>query len=49
MMGTSGASIGAGVTNKKYGDIVDRLILSNGDSVEFLCLAHGHDFKVGEK
>ena len=49
ILGTSGAFIGADVMNEKYGEIVDRLILTSDGGVEFQCLVHGHDFKVGEK
>ena len=49
VLGTSGAFIGADVMNEKYGEIIDRLILTSDGGVEFQCLVHGHDFKVGDK
>ncbi len=49
VLGTSGAFIGADIVNEKYGETVDRLILSSDDGVEFQCLVHDHGFKVGDK
>ena len=49
VMGTVGAFIGQDIANEKYGEIVDRLILKDSNGVEYSCLVHGHDFKVGEK
>jgi len=48
ILGTSGAFIGADIVNEKYGETIDRLILSNEKGIEFQCLVHGHDFKVGD-
>ncbi|WP_394175812.1 hypothetical protein [Thalassotalea litorea] len=48
IMGTTGAFIGQDIANDKYGDVVDRLILQGEDGVEYNCLVHGHDFKVGD-
>ncbi len=44
----SGAFIGADIVNEKYGEIIDRLILTSDGGTEFQCLVHGHDFKVGD-
>ena len=49
VLGTSGAFIGADIVNEKYGETIDRLILSSEDGVEFQCLVHDHGFKVGDK
>ena len=49
VLGTSGAFIGADIMNEKYGEVVDRLILTSDNGVEYQCLVHGHDFKVGDK
>jgi outer membrane lipoprotein SlyB len=49
ILGTSGAFIGADVMNDKYGEIIDRVILTSDEGEEFQCLVHGHDFKVGDK
>jgi len=49
VLGTSGAFIGADIVNEKYGEIIDRLILSDDKGNEYQCLVHGHNFKVGDK
>ena len=49
IMGTAGAFIGQDITNEKYGEVVDRLVLQDSDGNEFNCLVHGHGFKVGDK
>lgn len=49
ILGTSGAFIGQDIANEKYGEVVDRLILKDANGVEYNCLVHGHDFKVGDK
>jgi len=49
IMGTAGAFIGQDIMNEKYGEVVDRLILTDSNGKEFNCLVHGHDFKVGDK
>lgn len=49
VLGTSGAFIGADIMNEKYGEVIDRLILTSDEGVEFQCLVHGHGFKVGDK
>lgn len=46
---TAGAFIGADVMNKKYGEVLDRLILKDSKGREYQCLVHGHGFKVGDK
>jgi len=49
IMGTTGAFIGQDIANKKYGEVVDRLILKDSEGKEYDCLVHGHDFRVGDK
>ncbi|MGI9319647.1 MAG: hypothetical protein ACR2QW_20120 [bacterium] len=48
ILGSSGAFIGQDIMNEKYGEVVDRLILTSDDGIEFQCLVHGHDFRVGD-
>ena len=49
IMGTAGAFMGQDIMNEMYGEVVDRLILSDNEGREYNCLVHGHDFKVGDK
>jgi uncharacterized protein YcfJ len=47
ILGVAGVFIGQDIMNKKYGAVVDRLILTSDDGQEFQCLVHGDNFKVG--
>ncbi|MDO6686385.1 MULTISPECIES: hypothetical protein [unclassified Agarivorans] len=49
IIGTAGAFIGQDITNEKFGEYIDRLILKDEQGKEYNCLVHGHDFKVGDK
>lgn len=49
VLGTSGAFIGQDIVNDKYGEVIDRLILKDEQGIEYNCLVHDHDFKVGDK
>jgi outer membrane lipoprotein SlyB len=49
IMGTAGAFIGQDIANEKYGEVVDRLILTDSEGKEYNCLVHGHNFQVGNK
>ena len=48
ILGVSGAFIGQDIVNEKYGEVVDRLILTSDDGKEYQCLVHGHGFRVGD-
>lgn len=49
VMGTAGAFIGGDIANEKYGEVIDRLILTDSEGKEYNCLVHDHNFKVGNK
>ena len=46
--GSTSTIIGADIADDKYGEVVDRLILTDANGKEYECLVHGHGFKVGD-